>query len=209
MTGLSVAIMAGGKSSRMGTDKAFVPLLGKPLIAYLLASVATLDPAETVIITNRPEAYAHLGLPTASDLMPGMGPLGGIYTALHTCVNPDVLVLACDVPFTNPALLAYMASLRADRHDIIVPVRDGHPQGLQAIYHQRCAGAIRDCLEAGRLKVIAAYERLRVRYLDETEWRPFDPDGLSFLNVNTPADLALAAQSITASSGDDQGGERG
>lgn len=82
MIDFSVAIMAGGQSSRMGTDKAFVQLDGRPLIAHLLERVADLGQRETFIVTNQPAEYAPLGLPLHADVLPGKGSLGGIYTAL-------------------------------------------------------------------------------------------------------------------------------
>lgn len=200
MTDLTVAIMAGGQSSRMGTDKAFVELLGQPLIAHILERVADLGQDETIIVTNRPTDYAHLGLPTFTDVLPGKGSLGGIYSALRHSNSDDVLVIACDMPFVNPALLRHMIGLRdaADGpFDVIVPRRDGYPQGLHAIYRQTCLGPIHERLDADRLKVIGFYDAVRVHYLDEAAYAPFDPDGLSFYNINTPEDLARAQQAGT------------
>ena len=193
MTSLTVAINAGGQSSRMGTDKAFVDLLGQPLIEHIIGRVAGLGQAETILITNRPDDYAHLGLPLVGDVMPDKGSLGGIYTALHHGQTAYTLVVACDMPFLNPALLRYMVGLCAgDQYDVIVPRVEGYPQGLHAIYSQNCLEPIRARLDAGRLKVIGFYDDVRVRYLDEAEYAPFDPDGLSFSNVNTPQELAEA-----------------
>jgi molybdopterin-guanine dinucleotide biosynthesis protein A len=193
MSGLTVAIMAGGKSSRMGTDKAFVPLLGRPLIEHILGKVADLGQAGTILVANRPADYAHLGLPLYSDVLPDKGSLGGIYTAITYSQTAYTLVIACDMPFVNPALLRYMDSLRAgDAFDVIVPRVDGYPEGLHAMYSQACLLPIRERLDADQLKVLGFYDRVRVRYLDESEYRPFDPNGLSFYNVNTPDELAAA-----------------
>jgi molybdopterin-guanine dinucleotide biosynthesis protein A len=193
MSGLTVAIMAGGKSSRMGTDKAFVPLLGRPLIEHILGKVTDLGQAETILVANRPADYAHLGLPLYTDVLPDKGSLGGIYTAITYSQTVYTLVIACDMPFVNPALLRYMDSLRAgDAFDVIVPRVDGYPEGLHAMYSQACLLPIRERLDADQLKVLGFYDRVRVRYLDESEYRPFDPNGLSFYNVNTPDELAAA-----------------
>lgn len=195
MSAFAVAILAGGKSSRMGTDKSFVPLLGRPLIEHLLARVTDLGQAETLLITNRPDVYVNLALPVYPDVMPEKGPLGGIYSALHYSPSPYTLVVACDLPFVNPALLRYMLNLRAAEggpFDVVVPRVARYPQGLHAVYSQRCLEPIRADLEANRLKVIGFYERVRVRYLDEPEYEPFDAHGLSFFNVNTPDELARA-----------------
>ncbi|GIK64506.1 MAG: putative molybdenum cofactor guanylyltransferase [Chloroflexota bacterium] len=189
---LTLAIMAGGKSSRMGTDKSFVTLLGKPLIEHLLDQLADLGEDERILITNRPDDYATLGLPMFTDVLPDKGSLGGIYTAITHSQTDYTLVMACDMPFANPALLKYMMGLCDGTHDVIVPRVDNYPEGLHAIYSQACLAPIRKRLEADQLKVMGFYDDVRVRYLDEAEYQPFDPKGLSFFNVNTPQELEEA-----------------
>ena len=194
MTTLTVAIMAGGQSSRMGVNKAFVELHGKPLIGHVLDKVNDLGQDETILITNSPADYAHLGLPTYTDLIPGMGSLGGIYSAIHYSVSSHTLVVACDMPLLNPGLLRYMIDLRNQPVDVIAPRREGHPQGLHAIYSKDCLDPIRQQLDTGRFKVIGFHVRVRVRYLDEMEYEQYDPNGLSFFNVNTPQDLKKVSE---------------
>ncbi len=194
-TPFTLALIAGGKSSRMGRDKAFVPLAGKPIIEHILERTAELGQAETILITNRPEDYAHLELPMFGDILPEKGALGGIYTAIARSTNPYTLALACDMPFVNARLLRYMLRLRDEDGgpwDVIAPRVDGHPQGLHAIYSRACLPPIRERLEAGQLRVIGFYDAVRVRYLDADEYGPLDPRGLSFFNVNTPQDLQAA-----------------
>ena len=195
MIDLTVAIVAGGQSSRMGTDKAFVQLGGRPLIAHLLERVADLGQAETILITNHPARYAHLGLPMFGDVLPGKGSLGGIYTALHVSRSPYVLALACDMPFVSPDVLRHLIGLaEGDAFDVIVPTVADYPQGLHAIYGRACLDPIRARLDADRLKVIGFYDDVRVRRVDEAEYGPIDPEGRSFFNVNTPEDLEQARQ---------------
>ncbi len=213
MTPLTVAINAGGQSSRMGTDKSFVEILGQPLIEHIIERVSDLGQAETILITNRPADYAHLGLPMFGDVLPDKGSLGGIYTALHHSQSPYTLVVACDMPFLNPALLRYMIDLTAgDQYDVIVPRVDGYPQGLHAIYSNACLEPICARLDTNRLKVISFYDDVRVRYLDEPEYQPLDPDGLAFQNVNTPAELEdarrRAAEKIQRTGGKAQSGAK-
>lgn len=194
---LTVAVIAGGKSSRMGTDKSFVELLGKPVIAHVLEKMRFLA-HNMLIITNRPDDYAHLGLPMYSDVLPEKGSLGGIYTALYYSNTPYTLVAACDMPFVNVALLSYMIGLtEGDFFDVIVPRVEAYPEGLHAIYHQNCREPILKRLTAGQLKVIGFYQDVRVRYLDEPEYHPFDPQALSFFNVNTPDELEEARRRMT------------
>ncbi len=191
---ISLAIIAGGQSRRMGRDKAFIKLGGKPIIQHVLERSASLQPAQTMLITNSPRQYAFLGLPMHGDALPGTGALGGIYTALLQARSPWVLTLACDMPFVSPGLLQYMASLIDDEHDIVVPRVDGYPQALHALYRKTCLPPIRAQLAAQRLKIIRFYGRMRVRYLDEAEYAPFADAARAFLNLNTPAELAAAVK---------------
>ena len=192
----SVAIIAGGQSSRMGRDKSFVDLAGKPVIEHVLERVEDLGQTETILISNRMAAYSHLGLPMFSDVLPNKGSLGGIYTAIYRSQQPHTLVVACDMPLLNTGLLHYMVSLADQETDVIVPTVEGYPQGLHAIYSKACLDPIRQRLEADRLKVIGFYGDVQVRYIDEAEYQPIDPRGLSFFNVNTPQDLEEARQFI-------------
>jgi len=188
----SLAIIAGGQSRRMGRDKAFVDLAGKPLIEHVIRRSAVLGQADTILITNKPAQYAHLGLPMHRDILPNKGSLGGIYTALVNAKSPNVLMLACDMPFVNSRLLRYMIEQMDDDIDIVVPTVDGYPQGLHAIYKKSCIEPIARQLAADRLKIIRFYGQMRVRYLDETDYAAFDPLGRSFANLNTPEELAEA-----------------
>jgi molybdopterin-guanine dinucleotide biosynthesis protein A len=189
----TIAISAGGKSSRMGTDKAFVNILGKPLIEHMIERVADVGQEETILITNRLADYAHLTLPMYKDVLRDKGSLGGIYSAIHHSTHPYTLVLACDMPFVSTDLLRYMAALRAgDQYDVIVPRVDGYPEGLHALYSHDCLEPIRKRLDANELKVISFYDDVRVRYIDEEEYRTFNEKGLAFYNVNTPQELKQA-----------------
>ena len=187
MEKLTVAIQAGGKSSRMGTDKSFVLFNGQPMIEVVRDAVAGLGD-ELILITNKPDAYAHLGLPMTGDLYPDTGPLGGIYSALYRAAHPHVLTVACDMPWLNRPLLEYMAGLR-DTADVIVPRWDKFPEPLHAIYSKACLEPIREKLDAQLFKITAFYGRVSVRFVERAEIERFDPDGRSFLNVNTPDEL--------------------
>ena len=194
----SLAIIAGGQSRRMGRDKALVELGGMSLIKRVIQRSAELGQAETILITNKPADYAHLGLPMFRDALPDKGSLGGIYTALMQATSPAVLVLACDMPFVNADLLRFMmARLDADT-DIVVPRVNGYPQALHAIYRKTCIPPIREQLEANRLKIIRFYDQMRVRYLDEADYADLDPAGRSFTNLNTPEELAEAERLLAA-----------
>jgi molybdopterin-guanine dinucleotide biosynthesis protein A len=187
-TALSVAIMAGGRSSRMGQDKSFVPFEGRPMIETIIERLNGLG-NELFIITNNPDDYTHLGLPLFSDVFPDHGSLGGIYTAVHHAAHPHTLIVACDMPWLNRPLLEYMISLK-DTADIIVPRWNDFPEPLHAIYHKVCLPPIKANLRAKRLKIIRFYDNVSVRYVEPEEIKRFDGDGRSFANINTPQDLA-------------------
>lgn len=183
--------MAGGKSSRMGVDKSFIPFIGKPMIERVIERVDGLG-SELIIITNNPASYSPIGLPTYGDIYKESGPLGGLHSALYHATNAHVLVVACDMPWLNRALLEFMISLM-DTADIVVPRWDKYPEPLHAVYSRECLKPVEDCLEAGILNVVGFYGRVKVRFLDKEHIAPFDPGGRSFANVNTPQDLAAAA----------------
>ncbi|MBN2304898.1 MAG: molybdenum cofactor guanylyltransferase [Anaerolineae bacterium] len=200
MPTLTVAIIAGGQSSRMGQDKAFVLLDGKPMIAHILAHIASLGQDETILCTNHPDKYAGFSLPAFRDVLPGKGALGGIYSAIYHSQSDYILTVACDMPFLNPTLLHYMIDLRDENggpYDVIVPVVNDHPQGLHAIYSRACLQPIRARLDADRLKVIGFHDDVRVRHLEPVEYMRFDPEGRSFQNINTPEQLLAAEQQIS------------
>lgn len=188
--GITSVVMAGGKSSRMGTDKSFVPLLGKPLIEHVLERLGGIG-QEEIIITNRPEDYEYLNRPMFQDIIPNRGPLGGLHTALVHANYPHILVTACDMPWLNRSLLEYMVSLR-HHAQAIVPRWQRYPEPLHAVYSKSCLTPIEQKLSAGSLKMISFYQEIEVLYLEQDDIARFDPQGRSFSNINTPEDLAQA-----------------
>jgi molybdopterin-guanine dinucleotide biosynthesis protein A len=203
MTHTASAILAGGRSTRMGTDKALLRLHpGGATVIETVASRLTeagLPPA--LIVTDTPGRYVRLGIRGVTDVVPGAGALGGILTALTHSPEELTLIVACDMPLLNPALLRYIASLPFDA-DAFVPrwtAEDGSPrvEPLHAVYSGRCLEPIRARIAAGKLKVTDALADLDVRFIEETDLRRFDPTLSSFRNVNTPqewADLLITPQ---------------
>ena len=188
---ITVAVIAGGQSSRMGTDKSFIELAGKPMIEHVLKKVSDLGD-RIIIISNNPEMYQHLELPTYPDIIPGKGPLGGLYTALTRSSTSHLLLVACDMPWLNRPLLNYMISIR-EQADAIVPRWTKHPEPLHAVYSRDCLPAIENRLSAGELKMISFYELIKVHFVEKSKLIQFDPRGRSFANVNTPEDLEQAS----------------
>ena len=191
--GLAAAVVVGGASRRMGQPKAFIELAGKPLIERVLAALRPLT-REIILIGNDPAPYESFSLPHFGDLLPG-GALAGIHSAIVHSPQPFTLVVACDMPHLNVALLGAMAgATRTGPYDVIVPTVAGYPQGLHAIYHQNCREPIERRLRADRRKVIGFYPEVAVDTWDEARWQTYDPTGSSFVNLNTPEELAAAKQ---------------
>lgn len=187
MDKLTVAIQAGGKSSRMGTDKSFVLLDGRPMIELVRDKVTGLGD-ELILITNRPDDYAYLGLPMFSDVFPDQGSLGGIYTAVYAATHPHTLVVACDMPWLNRDLLQYMINLRHEA-DVIVPRWEKYPEPLHAIYSKNCLAPMSDNIQAGELKITRFFGKVTTRFVEREEIEQFDKHGRSFANINTPQEL--------------------
>jgi molybdopterin-guanine dinucleotide biosynthesis protein A len=191
---IAAFILAGGESSRMGMDKGLLGIDGVPLIvrtARLVDGVDGMAGAATVV--GRPETYQRLGLLAIADHLPGCGPLGGIATALRASDVDWNLIVACDLPYLTRAWLEFLARrARESSADAVVPMNERGVEPLCAMYHSRCEPVIRGALEEGTRKVTEVLARIRVEYLEPTEWKCFDSDGLLFKNVNTPADYEEA-----------------
>jgi len=190
MNPITIAIQAGGQSSRMGEDKSFVLYNGRPMIETVLAQVSGLG-QETFIVTNNPEPYAYLGIPTVGDIYPDHGPLGGMHTALAHASHSHTLMVACDMPWLERPLLQHLISLRQTA-DVIVPRWDKYPEPLHAIYSNACVPAIESNLKAKRLKITRFFGEVSVRYVEREEIEKNGGNGRSFANINTPQDLTQA-----------------
>ena len=199
---LSVVIQAGGQSTRMGEDKALKPFLGRPLIQRVIERVAPLAD-EVIVTTNRPEDFTFLNLRLVPDLVPGRGPLGGLYTALASAVGDMVAVVACDMPFASAALLEAAARLMVQEEADVVIARElvaGEPvtksggyEPFHAVYRREtCVAAIQSAIAADKWKVIAWFPSVKVRELTPAELAEIDPTGRAFWNVNTPEEFAEA-----------------
>ncbi len=196
---LSAVILAGGESRRMGRDKAWVEVQGRPLIARALATVRDLGPREVFISGRAGADYSRLKCPVLFDLEPGCGPLGGIERALHATSSPLLLVLAVDLPKMTTALLRKLVD-RCDRLTGVVPKLRGNLEPLAAVYPKRCHQLARDCLLKGR----RAARDFADACLRERAVRTFavpQAEAICFENWNSPRDKA--GRGATA---DDQAG---
>ena len=198
---IASAILAGGHSRRMGTDKALLRLHpdGPALIETVVARLTEAGLPPALIVTDTPERYDWLDIRSVTDVIPGAGALGGILTALTHSPEELTFIVACDMPLLNPALLRYMASLPFDA-DAFVPrwtEADGSAriEPLHAVYSAQCIEPVRARIEVGKLKVTDTLDDLEVRYIEEADLRRYDPTLSSFRNVNTPQDWAEMAPS--------------
>lgn len=186
-TNVTGVILAGGKSSRYGENKALVEFNGTPLIERVIKVLRRLF-ENVVLITNTPEEYAYLRLPMEQDIIKGVGPLGGIYTALQTIPTEYGFFVACDMPFLNSQLITYMINHR-EKHDVVAPKIDWKIEALHALYRKTCLPEVERLIRENQYQTIRFFDRVSVRYVHEDEVRRFDPSLRSFLNINRPEDL--------------------
>jgi molybdopterin-guanine dinucleotide biosynthesis protein A len=179
----------------MGQDKGLLLLLGQPLIARVVARVASLAD-EMLVTTNHPEAYRFLGVPLYVDVYPGTGALGGLYTALNAAQHPLVAVVACDMPFASPEILAASRQrLLEEEVDVVIPQSEDGYEPFHAVYRRDiCLPAVKDALEAGERRLISWFPAVKVATLSPDEALQLDPLKLAFWNLNTPEELQQAEQ---------------
>lgn len=192
---LSVAIQAGGESSRMGRDKGLVPFLGQALIVRVIERVRPLAD-EVLVTTNQPHDYRFLELPLFEDLIPDRGALGGLYTALSAAQHARVAVVACDMPFVNSNLLKLAQERLLDQQlDAVIPETDHGMEPFHAVYRRKtCLEAVAAALEAGKWRLISWLPDINFAPITREEIQRYDPQQLAFFNVNTPEDLRRAEQ---------------
>jgi len=206
---LTAAVLAGGRSVRMGVDKTLLAVDGEPLVSRVVGVVqAVCD--HTVVVTNRPEALAEAGLPVniriLADEVAYQGPLGGLATAMAAAEDEWVLAVAADMPHLEPGVIRALWEVR-EGVDVVLPVGEKGPEPLLALYRvEACLPAARAALATGRRRIIAMIANLRVAELPLEALRAVDPDLRSLVNVNTPADLAEAREAAEAH--DKQGSKR-
>jgi molybdopterin-guanine dinucleotide biosynthesis protein A len=192
-------IVAGGKSTRLGRDKASALLLGRPLLQHVLDRVGGVV-QEAIIVRaagqNLPSLAMSIPLRVVEDRYPNTGPLGGICTGLMATDASRSIAVACDMPLLSTRLVAELFRQSEDV-DVVMPVRE-YPEPLHAVYSAACIPPMRDRLRSGNYKITGFLGATRVRYVREDELRAIDPEGRSFLNTNTEQDLLEVARIIEA-----------
>ena len=181
----------------MGTDKGLINLQGVSLVERIIRQISHIFP-NIFIVTNNIAEYSKFGYPMVSDLLPDIGPLGGLYTALDHDKHDYTLLLSCDMPLVSQGMLLYLMGA-VDAYDVVVPrlSKTSHPEPLRAIYSKRCFSIIEKFIEEGGRRVIGFYSEINVRYVERKEIESVDPGARSFFNANKLTEVI----SITISDG--------
>jgi len=191
-------ILAGGKSSRLGRNKALQIIDGKSLIQRVVDRVGMLS-TEIIIVTANGEAipcYSTVDVKTVADVYPEKGPLVGIYSGLISTSSSRSLAVGCDTPFLSVSLLKYMTQM-CSVYDVVVPRIKNKLEPLCAVYSENCSVPIQRLLEQNELRIDKLFAIVKVKYIEEDEINRFDPEHLSFFNINSQADLDRARKLAT------------
>lgn len=184
-------LLAGGQSSRMGTDKALLPIKEKTNIDRLKDELSVIFD-EVILVCNQPEDYRFLNIMTVSDSYPGKGPLAGIHAGLQASSYEENIVIACDMPFITGELARGLVEC-LKHYEAVVPVVEGRQHPLCAAYLKSVFEKAADCIEEGQLRVRQLLERLEVQYLGDSDLKALGASSLdkTFFNMNRPEDYEL------------------
>ncbi len=190
MTGV---LLAGGKSRRMGWDKRFLELEGRTLLERALSVLESLFSEVIVVVAEPVLRLSGLRHQVVTDLVPNCATLGGLYTGLSSAAHGRIFAAACDMPFLNQSVIKWMAKLDRNADVVMAQLANGL-QPMHAVYSKACLPHLERMLNARNLKVqeLSQTPGLSVRLVSEDELREADPQFLSFLNINTVADLEFA-----------------
>jgi molybdopterin-guanine dinucleotide biosynthesis protein A len=201
--GLAAFVLAGGKSSRMGSDKALLEIAGEPLILRTVRLASTVA-SSNVRVVGGAQRFAHLAIETIEDDSPDHGPLGGIATALRATAAEWNLILACDLPYLTREWLEFLvarAGNAAHSTDAVVPAtRHQNYEPLCAVYRKCCATDAASAVASGHLRVqefvAALHTAGRLEPVELAEWKRFDSTGRLFKNMNEPGDFDEARRAL-------------
>ena len=186
----SAVILGGGKSSRMGRPKALLPFDGVPLICHV-ARKLQIHFSDLVVVAAPGQDMPDTGAKLVRDEVAYQGPVGGIYYGMLAAAGEFCFVTSCDVPFLNGELIRHLVSLIGE-YDVVAPYWEDRFQPLCAVYRRAVLPHLREQLERGELRPIYLFDKVRTRKVLDEEIRRFDPEGLSFFNMNSPEDYAAA-----------------
>jgi len=184
-------ILVGGKSRRMGQDKAFLLIEDLPVIERIIGVMQGCF-KQLVLVGDRPERFESYGLPVVPDSYPGSS-LGGLYTGLQHAETDRIFVSSCDIPFPDPELIRLICA-KAGGYDAVVPATDNGLEPLFALYHKACLPAMQTALEAGNYRITSVLHHLNVKTIPQEQVKTVDPGGRGLLNINTPQDYAACRE---------------
>ena len=184
--GITAVILAGGRSSRMGSNKALLPYRGGRFIEAIHRLLNDMFP-EVILVTNNPEQYHFLPCRKVPDLYEHVGVLAGIHSGLYHSSNPAIFAVACDMPYLMESLIRFMAA-RADAGGVLIPESPGGLEPLHAFYGKGCLAAIEATLLSGQRRIVSFFDRTNVSKINREQVACFDPSFASFININTPRD---------------------
>jgi len=183
----SLIILAGGESRRMGFQKPLLLVNRRNLIEIVIERLK--DLFSEIIVGGKGEQRIYgKEFIFVEDLYDRRSPLVGIYSGLKASKNQLNFVVACDMPFVNRNLVKYMLKIAGD-YDVVVPVVRGYFEPLHTVYTKNTVNVIEEEIERGNLKVTSFYDRVNVKEIPEKIVRKYDPELMSFINLNTPKDL--------------------
>lgn len=188
----TAVILTGGKSSRMGQAKALLVFDEEPLIAHIARALKRMF-AEIVVVAAPEQELPALPAKMVRDEVAYQGPVGGIYYGLRAAAGEFSFVTSCDAPFLNTALISYLIGQISD-YDVVVPFWEERYQPLHAVYRRSVLPLLKEQLERGELRPVYLFDKVRTRTVEPDEIKRLDPDGLTFLNMNTPQDYEAALQ---------------
>jgi molybdopterin-guanine dinucleotide biosynthesis protein A/molybdopterin converting factor small subunit len=188
----TAVILTGGKSSRMGQAKALLLFDEEPLIVHIARALKRMF-AEIVVVAAPEQELPALPAKVVYDEIAYQGPVGGIYYGLRAAGGEFSFVTSCDAPFLNSALIAYLTA-QISNYDVVVPFWEERYQPLHAVYRRSVLPLLKEQLERGELRPVYLFDKVRTRTVEEAEIKALDPDGLTFLNMNTPQDYEAALQ---------------
>ncbi|MFZ6016575.1 MAG: molybdenum cofactor guanylyltransferase [Nitrospirota bacterium] len=212
---MDALILAGGENKRLSVLKGFIKIKGKRIIESNIELLSSIFD-RVIISTNNPEIYFYLGVPMVGDILKYRGPMTGILSVLISLEVPEIFVTACDMPFIKPELIRYIidkwtqntdtcsafsvqrsatknSSLVTPhsllkRWDAVISIFGKKPQPLLGIYSKRIAKSMEESIKQGEKSLKRFLQRIDVLYIDEGKVRAIDPEGRSFININTMED---------------------
>lgn len=188
LSDITGVILAGGRSSRFGSNKALAMVDSKPLIQHVSDLMSGLF-SECLLVTNTPEEYEFLSLPMTHDRYRDSGPLAGIHAALLQISTPRAFVVACDMPDLSSELIRYLCTINEHEYDVIIPGLQKGQEPLCGIYHKKSLNVIESHLQQKDYQIIRVLEDLHVRRVSEQEILSITGDLACFKNINRTADL--------------------